>query len=324
MRVLLAEDYEPFRLFLRSMLQRKPGLQIVHEASDGLEAVQKAEEHQPDLVVLDIGLPKINGIEAARRILKLSPKSRILFVTQEASADMAQEALSLGALGYVVKGRAAGELPAALEAVCEGRQFVSRGLSGGNRAGATGVPAPRDKVPYTHDVHFYPDDAAFLAGFAQFIEAALKAGRAVIVIATPSHRKDLLYQLKAYGVDIAAATEQGLYRALDVDETLAAFMVNDLPDPAKLKESASNLLAAAAKASRTTHPGIAACGEIAPRLWEQGKADAAIQIEHFWDEIARTGNVEVLCGYMLKQMQHELEPHIYQKICSEHSAVYHQ
>ena len=322
MRVLLAEDYQPFRLFLRSMLQRKPGLQIVDEASDGLEAVQKAEEHQPDLVVLDIGLPTVNGIEAARRILKLSPKSRILFVTQEASADMAQEALSFGALGYVVKSRAASELPAALEAVCEGRQFVSRGLSGSKSAGATGVPTPREKVAYTHDVHFYPDDAAFLTGFTQFIEAALKAGRAVIVIATASHRKGLLHRLKTHGVDIAAATEEGLYRALDVDETLAAFMVNDLPDPVKFQESASNLLAAA-RASRAERPGVAACGECAPLLWEQGKADAAIQIERFWDEIARSGDVEVLCGYVLKHLQHELEPYIYEKICAEHSAVYH-
>lgn len=324
MRVLLAEDYQPFRLFLRSMLQRKPGLQIVDEASDGLEAVQKAEEHQPDLVVLDIGLPTVNGIEAARRILKLSPKSRILFVTQEASADVAQEALSFGALGYVVKGRAASELPAALEAVCEGRQFVSRGLSGSKSAGATGALTPKSKVTYTHDVHFYPDDAAFLTGFTQFIEAALKAGRAVIVLATPSHRKGLLHRLKAHGVNIAAATEQGLYQALDVEETLAAFMVNDLPDPVKFQESASNLLAAAARASRAEHPGVAACGECSPLLWEQGKADAAIQIEHFWDEIARSGNVEVLCGYVLKHLQHEPEPYIYEKICAEHSAVYHQ
>src|SRR5580765_3535947 len=110
MRFLLVEDYEPFRFFLRSMLEKMSGFQIVHEASDGLEAVQKAEEQQPDLVLLDIGLPTVNGIEAARRILKHSPKAKILFVTQETSADMAQAALSFGALGYVVKARVASDL----------------------------------------------------------------------------------------------------------------------------------------------------------------------------------------------------------------------
>jgi DNA-binding NarL/FixJ family response regulator len=105
-------------------------LQIVGEAADGLEAVREAEELQPDLIVLDLGLPTLNGIEAARRIRKLSPKSKILFVSQESSADVVQEALSLGALGYVVKTDAGSELLAALEAVRQGRQYLSRGLSG--------------------------------------------------------------------------------------------------------------------------------------------------------------------------------------------------
>jgi DNA-binding NarL/FixJ family response regulator len=93
--------------------------------SDGLQAVQKAEELRPDLVLLDIGLPKLNGIEAARRIRKVSRGSKILFVTQESSAEVVRECLRLGALGYVMKECAARELLLALEAVCQGRQFVS-------------------------------------------------------------------------------------------------------------------------------------------------------------------------------------------------------
>ena len=105
-------------------------MQIVGEFIDGLEAVRKAEELRPDLIVLDIGLPSLNGIEAARRIRKLCPESEILFVSQESSADVVQEALALGALGYVVKAHAGSELLDAVEAVLQGRQFVSRGLSG--------------------------------------------------------------------------------------------------------------------------------------------------------------------------------------------------
>jgi len=104
-------------------------MQIVGEASDGLEAVQKAEEVQPDLIVLDVGLPTLNGIEAARRIRKLSPRSKILFVSQESSADVVEMALSLGARGYVAKTRIGIELVAAIDAVLDGRQFVSFGLA---------------------------------------------------------------------------------------------------------------------------------------------------------------------------------------------------
>src|SRR5271170_3424355 len=124
-RVLVVDDYEPFRRLACSMLGERPELQIVGEASDGLEAVRKAEELKPDLIVLDIGLPTLNGIEAARRIHKLCPECKILFMSQESSAGVAQEAFSLGALGYIVKAHAGSELLVAVEAVCQDRQFVS-------------------------------------------------------------------------------------------------------------------------------------------------------------------------------------------------------
>jgi DNA-binding NarL/FixJ family response regulator len=127
-RVLVVDDYEPFRRFVCSTLGKRPEWQIVGTAADGLEAVQRAEELQPDLVLLDIGLPSLNGIEAARRIRKLCPDCKILFLSQESSADVVQEALGLGAMGYVVKAHAGNELSAAVEAVCQGRQFVGRGL----------------------------------------------------------------------------------------------------------------------------------------------------------------------------------------------------
>jgi DNA-binding NarL/FixJ family response regulator len=123
-RVLIVEDFEPFRRFILTTLQETE-FQVVGEALDGFEAVRKAAELQPDLILLDIGLPFLNGIEAARQIRKLAPESKIIFVTQESSADVVEEALSSGAMGYVVKAEAASELLAAVEAVCQGRQFVS-------------------------------------------------------------------------------------------------------------------------------------------------------------------------------------------------------
>jgi DNA-binding NarL/FixJ family response regulator len=130
-QVLVVEDYEPFRRFLISTLQNRWEVRDIHEVSDGSEAVQEAQRLQPDLILLDVGLPKLNGIEAARRIRKLSPTSKIIFVTQESSPDVVQEALGLGALGYVVKAHAGSELMAAVEAVRQGRLFVSAGVGGG-------------------------------------------------------------------------------------------------------------------------------------------------------------------------------------------------
>jgi DNA-binding NarL/FixJ family response regulator len=128
-RVLVVEDYEPFRRMLTRTLAGVSGLQIVGEASDGLEGVWQAERLRPDLILLDLELPALNGIEAARRIRNLVPECKILFVSQESSADVVQEAFNSGAQGYVVKGQAGSELLAALEAVRQGRQFISHGLS---------------------------------------------------------------------------------------------------------------------------------------------------------------------------------------------------
>jgi DNA-binding NarL/FixJ family response regulator len=124
-RVLVVEDFVAFRRFIRSTLARKPELQVVCEVSDGLEAVRKAEELKPDLILLDIGLPSLNGIDAARQIRKLSPESRIIFLSQESSPDVIQETLSLGAWAYVVKIRAESDLLTAIDTVLRGEQFVS-------------------------------------------------------------------------------------------------------------------------------------------------------------------------------------------------------
>jgi DNA-binding NarL/FixJ family response regulator len=115
-RVLIAEDFPAFRQFVCSTLTKRPDLQVIGEVSDGLEAVQKAVELKPDLILLDIGLPTMNGIEAARRIRALVPESKIIFLSQETSGEVVEEALSTGAEGYVVKAKAGSQLLAAIGA----------------------------------------------------------------------------------------------------------------------------------------------------------------------------------------------------------------
>jgi DNA-binding NarL/FixJ family response regulator len=119
------------------MLGQQPELEVIGQVSDGLEAVRQAQKLQPDLILLDIGLPTLNGIEAARRIREISPTSKILFVSQNRSPDIAEEALSTGADGYVVKTDGASELLAAVKAVLEGKRFVSASLGGGLLLAAT-------------------------------------------------------------------------------------------------------------------------------------------------------------------------------------------
>lgn len=146
-RVLVVEDYERFRRFLISTLRNRWEKLDIQEVSDGLEAVREAQSLQPDLIMLDIGLPTLNGIEAARRIRKLSPISKIVFVTQESSPDVVQEALGLGALGYVVKAHAGRDLITAVEAAREGRLFVSAGVAGQRPAEVADKQTPEGLHP---------------------------------------------------------------------------------------------------------------------------------------------------------------------------------
>lgn len=129
-RILVVDDFPPWRHFVSKTLQDQPELQIIGEATDGLEAVRRAKELQPDMILLDIGLPSLNGIESARRIREVSPATKILFVSENRSRDIAEAALSTGAGGYSIKSEATHELLPAIRAVLNGARFISASLAG--------------------------------------------------------------------------------------------------------------------------------------------------------------------------------------------------
>ncbi len=334
--VLVVDDHEPFRRFACSTLGKMQNLKVIGEASDGLEAVRKTEELKPDLIVLDIGLPTLNGIEVARQVRNLRPQCKILFMSQESSAAVAQEAFSLGAMGYVVKAYAGRELSAAVEAVCQGRLFRSMGLSGHDPTDVSLAHGPgplvrkvfpspvssQGKITHSHEVGFYSDDAGLLDDLTRFIEAALKAGNAAIVVATESHRDSLLLRLQAQGLDIGADIEQGRYIALDAADALAKFMLRDVPDPVQFLHVLGNLISTAAKTVKGKQARVAIFGEMCHLLWAQGNAEAAIQVEKLGNQLAKTYDVDILCGYSVRNVQGGMESHIFQRICAEHSAVY--
>src|SRR5215469_9297472 len=215
-RVLVVDDFGPWRRFVRSKLQEHVGWLVVWEASDGAAAIQKAQELRPDLIMLDIGLPKVDGIEAARQIRQLAPNSKILFTSGYRSWDIAEEALRTGALGYVMKLDAGTELLQAVEAVLQGKQFVSASLTGHNSS------APNDDyattIRHCHEVAFYADDGSVVDSYARFIESGLKSENAVIVVVTEAHRAGLLSRLEAGGVDVPAIIEQGSLILLDASD----------------------------------------------------------------------------------------------------------
>jgi DNA-binding NarL/FixJ family response regulator len=335
-RILVVDDFEPFRGIVRSMLREHPEFQVIAEAADGFAAVQKAEELHPDLILLDIGLPYLNGIEAARRMRLFAPQLKILFLTQECSPEVVQEAFRLGACGYVVKADAVSELVAAVNAVLRGERFVGSRFAGHNFTGvsdAEGSHGLRGNSVFTplkqnmeitrrHEAAFYTDDGHFLDYLTQFIGAALKAGNAAIVVATESHRGSLLQRLQERSLNIGAAIEQGRYIVLDAADTLSTYMVNGLPDPVRFVKVLGDLIVTAAEASKGEQARVAVFGEWVNLLWAQGNPEAAIQVEKLGNQLADTYDVDILCGYSLGTLQGVMDAHILQRICAEHSAVH--
>jgi len=337
-RVLVVDDYEPWRRFVCSTLQQRPELQVIGEVSDGSEAVRSAEELQPDLILLDIGLPTLNGIEAARRIRSLSPKSRILFLSENRSRDIADEALRAGGSGYVAKSDAKRELLLAVEAVLEGRRFVSTSL-GQNLTDSTkehsddtdrreGLvapsPLPNPETARRHEVGFYFDDELLVDHGAQFIGAALRSGNVAILLATAWHRDSIVAKLQAQGFDIGAAIERGRYIALDAAEALSMIMSDGKPDPVRFLQLIGVFIATAAetmKAAGGEHARVAIFGECVHLLWAQGNAEAAIRFEKLGNQLLSRYDIDILCAYSLG-VQGGMDDNVFQRICAEHSAVH--
>ena len=223
-----------------------------------------------------------------------------------------------------------------MQAVLQGKRFVSAGVASHNPTNpnddepaggrprqqiVAAMPLPNVEVSRHHEVGFYSDDRYLLDDLTQFTGAALQRGNAAIVVATELHRNSLLPRLQTYGLDVAAVIEQGRYVALDALDTLSAVMLRGMPDPVRLLKLLGDLVVIATKATKGQRR-VAIFGECVHLLWIQGNAKAAIQFERLGNELAKTHEVDILCGYSLGGVRGGMDSQIFQRICAEHSAVH--
>lgn len=331
-RVLIVDDFLEWRSYVRSALLKQPALEIVGEVSDGLEAVQKAEELRPDLILLDIGIPRLNGIEVSRKILQTNSKSKILFISGDRSPEIVEAALQTGASGYVVKSDAGRELLPAVEAVLQGQRFVGKRFDGFDLGGTSGsqtnaVISRRDRTTDSvspvrrngHVVQFYKQDPELLNSLGILFRDALAQGQSVGAVLTESHRVNLCQQLSAQGVDVEAATKTGRLLMLDALETLNKLMDGDCLNQERFFQQAEEFVRRIKGAFSRDNCQIVAFGEMVAVLWEKGNYRAALELEGLWNEVARSHSLYLCCAYPVRLFQEKGQAQ--SDICAEHDAV---
>jgi DNA-binding NarL/FixJ family response regulator len=128
-QILLADDHELVRKGLRALLEAQPGWKVIAEATDGREAVEKAIDMRPDVAILDIAMPSLNGLEATRQIAKKAPRTRVLILTMHDTNPLIQQVVKAGARGYVLKSDVASDLVSAVDALCRDQTFFTSKVS---------------------------------------------------------------------------------------------------------------------------------------------------------------------------------------------------
>ena len=316
-RVLVVDDFEPWRRHIRSALRNHPQWQIVGEAGDGLEAIEQAQALRPDLILLDVSLPTVDGIESAPRILAAHPHVKILFLSEHRSPDVVEAAFATKASGYLLKSEAGRELLSAMQTIMDGKQFVSAKL------GAIGPAQPAKEsiarpTPH-HEAAFYTDEARLIEDYVRFAAEALAAGNALILVVTNARRDQIDQSLRARGFPIDRLIGEDRYIPIEVSDFLSAFMVDGRLDETQFLSAAMAVLAKAANGAGK-HSRVVACGDGACTLWNRGSIDASTRVEQLWGEISRSHNVDVLCGYLMPDGEERSEDR--QRLSATHVAIH--
>jgi DNA-binding NarL/FixJ family response regulator len=320
--VLVVDDHAGWRERLCMELQKSARWRIVGEAGDGLQAVRQAQALEPDLILLDIGLPVLNGLDAARRIIAANPRSRILFLSEHRSWNVVEAACATGARGYVCKTDGACRLVVAMDAVMEGVGFVSAGL-GGEIVEKTLCEDVLQQGASRHVAGFYADEASRLDDYVRFAQCSLAAGSVFILLANGSRRDRLHERLLARGVAVDRFASEGRYLFVDFAGEFSQSIADGQLDEARFAEAAAALFNDARKTNGGDRRRIALCGEGAPRLWQGGHSHAAIRIERLWNELSKASAVDSLCAYDADMLRRDDDSRdTLQRICSEHSAVH--
>jgi CheY-like chemotaxis protein len=315
--ILIVDDQARFRRMVRSLIESQPEYRVCGEAGDGIEAVEKVHQLHPDLVLMDINMPRMNGLEATRIIRRESPDCNVIIVTQNDATVAREQARGVDANGFVTKSDLIRDLlPEMGRVVMEN----NGSLDETRNAAANGEPwcglltgaAPRD-----HIVQLYQDQQFLNRAVCRFAAAAIANGEGVILVPTIAHWDAFRPRLESEGVDVQAAEKRGQLTIVDADNLLPTFMRDGMPDSPVFMGLAANVVSQARGEGR--YPKVRWWGEMVNILWERGDVAASMNLEDLFDQLAHEQDISIFCSFSMDNFNGDVHARMLPRLSENHS-----
>jgi CheY-like chemotaxis protein len=315
--VLIVDDQPRFRRMVRSLIESQPEYRVCGEAGDGIDAVEKVRQLHPDLVLMDINMPRMDGLEATRIIRRESPDCNVVIVTQNDASVAREQARIVDANGFVTKSDLIRDLLSEI-----GRVVMENNssLDETKNAAANGEPwcglltgaAPRD-----HIVQLYQDQQFLNRAVCRFAAAAIANGEGVILVPTIAHWDAFRPRLESEGVDVKAAEKRGQLTIVDADNLLPTFMVDGMPDSPVFLGLAANVVSQARGDGR--YPKVRWWGEMVNILWERGDVAASMNLEDLFDQLAHAQDISIFCSFSMDNFNGDVHARMLPRLSENHS-----
>jgi CheY-like chemotaxis protein len=309
--VLVADDHPQMLETVSRMLGRS--FEVVATAADGRQALAAAGEHHPDAVILDVGMPGLDGFQTARELHRLGSRAPIVFLTMHDADDYVETAMDIGVRGYVVKTRMDTDLTDAVHHALDGRLFVPSLTSLYEVVGDSGV----------HAVQFRADQTSFVDECGSFFDRALRRGDQVAIVARQATRQGIARRLSALGWNLQTTVAEQRYSEVDALDALLQSLENGMPT----RERISAIVADLERSRRVFAAGrpvrLTVAGEMSAILAERGNAEGAKCLESLWTELTRDLPFFTLCTYPAENFQPDADRALWHALSHQHTAVCH-